>query len=301
MSQQKTGPNHGVLIKLVDNYKQMERNIVGELNFRVQHDLTMGSFREDVWKVMFEQMIPRKFSIEQSVFIIDSEGQVSNEVDLAIFDEQYTPYIFRYGRMKYIPIEAVAVVVQCKSTNVDEENLKTWTDSIDKLNTVSKSIVRMASEVVCTGFEAKLQVLESQTSSKTGRLSTQTATRPIKILCSTKSAGTKVKGLFDILIHPQGEQLRIVLPNEAKSLDWWYEQLNHYGAADKGISIKKADEALTGVKLSDYRVAVPEDCRSEVSLLSLTFQLNQLLMLINNPILFPHLAYVNLFQGAIQE
>ncbi|WP_036696971.1 DUF6602 domain-containing protein [Paenibacillus taiwanensis] len=301
MSQQKEGPDNGVLIKLVDNYKQMERNLVGELNFRVQHQLTLGSFREDVWKEMFEQMIPRKFSIEQSVFIIDSTGRVSKEVDLAIFDEQYTPYIFRYGRMKYIPIEAVAVVVQCKSTNVVEEKLEEWTDSIDKLNTVSKSIVRMASDVVCTGFEAKLEAVESQASATTGKPSTQTATRPIKILCSTTSAVTQVKGLFDILIHPKGEQLRIVLPNEAESLDWWYEQLNHYGAAHKGISIKKADEALTKVKLSDYRVAVPEDCHSEVSLLSLTFQLNQLLMLINNPILFPHLAYVGLFQGAIKE
>ncbi|MNN95966.1 hypothetical protein D3C81_2148620 [compost metagenome] len=37
-----------------------------------------------------------------------------------------------------------------------------------------------------------------------------------------------------------------------------------------------------------------EDGR-EISLLSLTFQLNQLLMLINNPLLFPHDAYVRMF------
>ena len=45
---------------------------------------------------MFKRIIPKKFVIEQSVFLIDSKGNVSNGVDLAIFDEMYTPYIFRY-------------------------------------------------------------------------------------------------------------------------------------------------------------------------------------------------------------
>lgn len=60
-------------------------------------------------------VIPKKYCIEQGVFIIDSYGKISNEVDLAVFDEMYTPYIFNYEEIKFIPIEAVAAVIQCKS------------------------------------------------------------------------------------------------------------------------------------------------------------------------------------------
>ena len=70
--------------------------------------------RDRVWKSLFEMIIPKKYCIEQSVFIIDSYGNISREVDLAVYDEMYTPYIFNYGEIKFIPIEAVAVVVQCK-------------------------------------------------------------------------------------------------------------------------------------------------------------------------------------------
>lgn len=131
----------GIITQIKDNYVQLEQSITKQLKMAAaKHHVTSGTFREDIWKSMFEQIIPKKFSIEQSVFIIDSEGGVSKEVDLAIFDEQYTPYIFRYGRIKYIPIEAVAVVIQCKSKNLSTKDLVEWSRSISKLKTSLKSI-----------------------------------------------------------------------------------------------------------------------------------------------------------------
>ncbi len=48
--------------------------------------------------------------------------------------------------------------------------------------------------------------------------------------------------------------------------------------------------------LDKYRVT-GKDSKEKFSILTLTFQLNQLLMLINNPIQFPHLAYVEMFNS----
>ena len=93
--------------KIKENYKKMEKNYVNQLFFQTTHGSTIGRYREKIWEEMFESIVPKKFVIEQSVFIIDSKGNVSNEVDLAIFDEMYTPYVFRYGEIKFIPIEAV--------------------------------------------------------------------------------------------------------------------------------------------------------------------------------------------------
>ncbi|WP_213531661.1 DUF6602 domain-containing protein [Paenibacillus cisolokensis] len=87
--------DEGILSQIKLNYIRLEESIISQLGMaNKKHHVTTGTFREDIWRSLFEQIIPRKFSIEQSVFIMDSQKRVSKEVDLAIFDEMYTPYIF---------------------------------------------------------------------------------------------------------------------------------------------------------------------------------------------------------------
>ena len=101
--------------------------------FRQHMEVRLDAIGKRFGKKCSKSIVPKKFVIEQSVFIIDSKGNVSNEVDLAIFDEMYTPYVFRYGEIKFIPIEAVVAVVECKSTSMDEKLLENWINSIEQL------------------------------------------------------------------------------------------------------------------------------------------------------------------------
>ena len=113
-----------IIPDIITNYQQLESSIVEQLYMKhALHGTTIGTEREEVWSQVFEAILPKKFVIERSVFIIDSQENVSHEVDLAIFDETYTPYIFRYGRIKFIPIEAVAAIVECKSQNIKTETI----------------------------------------------------------------------------------------------------------------------------------------------------------------------------------
>ena len=87
-----------ILLTIAKNYKDIETSIVNQLLLEVpNHYPTEGSYREAVWESLFKMVVPRKYCIEQGVFIIDAFGHKSREVDLAIFDELYTPYIFNYG------------------------------------------------------------------------------------------------------------------------------------------------------------------------------------------------------------
>ena len=147
------------------NYERMEQGIVNELYFKVPHGSTIGHYREQIWGKMFRNIVPKKFMIEQSMFIIDSYGQVSKEVDLAVFDETYTPYIFSYDNLKFLPIEAVAAVIECKSSSMDKEILRAWISSIKALRTSNKSYIRMIGKIVCGEIEPTI---------------TQTATRPLR-------------------------------------------------------------------------------------------------------------------------
>lgn len=289
MSVQKARVDHAnVMKKIIENYRTLEESIVNELNFVEKHPVTIGSFRERIWKELFEQIIPQKFAVEQSVFIIDSSGKVSSEVDLVIFDEQYTPYIFQYRNIKYIPIEAVMVVVQCKSTSLVEEGLRDWVESIECLRTSLYSVARMYSHIAYGeyGLNGKM---------------TQTSTRPLQILCHTKSSTSEgIENLFDIVIHPSGEKLNIQYSAEKNTLGYWHDELNHVKdekTNKKYSNFRRSIENndIKDMSIDNYKVMITDKPETEVTLLSLVFQLNQLLMLINNPIQFPHFKYAEMF------
>lgn len=280
--------NEKVISDIMNNYIRNEENIVNQLYFTTTHGTTIGGFREDVWREMFRQMIPGKFVIEQSVFIIDSGGAVSNEVDLAIFDETYTPYIFRYGRLKFLPIEAVAVVIECKSSSINNDHLTTWVKNIAALKTSNKSYARFA-----TGIAEGQKAMET---------ASQTATRPLRILCKLgeKEIQKELESgipMFDIRITAieKKKQLEVEYYDRYKSLKDWYLELNHANhdnLSEKNEKVECDGKILEQIFLNEYQV---EKQGEEVSLLSFNFQLNQLLMLINNPILFPHMAYAEMF------
>lgn len=345
-----------VLLEVSENYKRLETSIVNQLWMQASnHYPTIGSYRENVWESLLEGMIPKKYCIDQSVFIIDSYGNISKEVDLVVFDETYTPYIFRCGKIKFIPIEAVSVVVQCKSkirtSGKMQNELDEWVESIDKLKTSLDSVVRMATDIIdsrCQKYENNL---------------TQTSTRPIKILCALTIAGTmkdKYEDKFDILLFTDEKDvhkhLHKHIKNEEKGLVYWNKELNHFGLERyknvKGTDPNKivgwvkgaviidekeyrdkclkeqfdAGTELEDRHLADLKVSSQNDNNKDKSedkdegkdkdtdtnkdkdndkdenvIMSLTFQLNQLLMLINNPMLFPHRAYAQRFSEILKH
>lgn len=292
--------------KIERNYRDLEASLVNQLNLETpNHQYTTGTYREIVWKGLFEMMIPKKYCIEQGIFIIDSYGNMSKEVDLAVFDETYTPYIFNFGKIKFIPIEAVSVVIQCKS-KVQRESMKTdlkeWGESIDALKTSLDSVSRTISELVDNN-DIKLALDKERNGM------TQTSTRPIKILCATGISNPIKKSLadeFDIFLYIKEKHLIKDINRESIDFLQWNDLLNHSGYGryseeeeeyrklrKKDRTGMKSGESIGSRNLSDLRVT--NQAGDENIILSLTFQLNQLLMLINNPMLFPHRAYAKCF------
>ena len=261
-----------VIGDIKDNYKNLEKSIVRQLNFEVKnHHLTAGHHREVIWMDFFRQIIPMKFAIRQGVFLIDSKGEVSKEVDLAVFDEQYTPYIFNYGNIYFIPIEAVAMVIQCKSRSLNKTNVLGWLQSVTKLSAVEGGIARMVNFI-----------------SKTP--TTQKATKPITVLCCLENEFKELDSL-DLFIKALGNNdgLQVEWNKELKTLKDCFLKFN-------GLDIESTKTLFNEDNRLDKKLE--ELGVKDNTILSLIFQLNQVLMLINNPMLFPHEAYVKMFNGA---
>lgn len=174
--------------------------------------------------------------------------------------------------------------------------------SIDALKTSLDSVSRTISELVDNN-DIKLAL------DKVRNGMTQTSTRPIKILCATGISNPIKKSLadeFDIFLYIKEKHLIKDINRESIDFLQWNDLLNHSGYGryseeeeeyrklrKKDRTGMKSGESIGSRNLSDLRVT--NQAGDENIILSLTFQLNQLLMLINNPMLFPHRAYAKCF------
>lgn len=311
-----TNNKKDVFWSIHNNYNYLNKMMVEEMDIASEHSGITGNFREEMWMKLFRSIIPQKYSMAQGVMIIDSDGNVSNEVDIAVFDEQYTPYVFQYNTLKFIPIEAVALVIECKSSDLPTKKLTDWCKSINGLTTKNSGIARMV-----TGY---VSGLTNQT---------QKGTRPIKILVSNKvyksesgcdNLENSLGEHFDFIIHKQQDEetiFKLLVKNGKKSLAWWARKLNgvnekedenlkieYLSLRESGLPDKQKTDALARnypeLRFNEclYLTNTLQDLQiKDNPFLSLNLQLNQLLMLINNPMLFPHFAYAKRFNDIIER
>lgn len=47
-------------------------------------------------------------------FVVDSEGHFSEQIDIVVYDRQYSPFIFTFNDQLFIPAESVYAVFEAK-------------------------------------------------------------------------------------------------------------------------------------------------------------------------------------------
>jgi hypothetical protein len=86
------------------------------------HPSTKGDASEKVWLQLFEKYLPARYKA-QSAHIVDSRGNFSQQIDIVIFDRQYSPFIFNFMDQLIIPAESVYAVFEAKQT-MNLENIR---------------------------------------------------------------------------------------------------------------------------------------------------------------------------------
>jgi len=72
-----------------------------------------GDSSERVWLDVFNTYLPKRYSA-LSAFVVDSKGHFSQQIDVVIFDSQYSPLIFKYEGQVVLPAESVYAVFEAK-------------------------------------------------------------------------------------------------------------------------------------------------------------------------------------------
>src|SRR5262249_49600099 len=87
----------------------------------ISHPVAKGDASEGVWLNVLQSYIPQRYQVARA-FIADSQDVFSEQIDVVIFDRQYSPFIFNYEKELVVPAESVYAVFEAKQ-NLNADNI----------------------------------------------------------------------------------------------------------------------------------------------------------------------------------
>lgn len=79
------------------------------------HPGTKGDASEQVWLELLDTYLPKRYQVTNA-HVVDCHGQFSEQIDIVVFDRQYSPFIFRYEGQVIVPAESVYAVFEAKQS-----------------------------------------------------------------------------------------------------------------------------------------------------------------------------------------
>lgn len=104
-------------IDLAEVFRRVQHEMLAQLAVGrlFEHASSAGTATEHHWIDLFERYLPKRYRAT-SAFVIDSAGRRSRQVDIAIFDNLYSPLLFPHSSGVHIPAESVYAVFEVKPT-----------------------------------------------------------------------------------------------------------------------------------------------------------------------------------------
>lgn len=79
------------------------------------HPVAKGDASEKIWLELLNEYLPKRYEAV-TAHVVDSKGNFSQQMDVVVFDRQYSPFIFKYADQKIIPAESVYAVFEAKQS-----------------------------------------------------------------------------------------------------------------------------------------------------------------------------------------
>ena len=79
------------------------------------HPVLKGDASETVWLELLTTYLPKRYQAARAV-VVDSEGAFSDQIDVVIFDRQYSPFVFYQDGLAVVPAESVYAVFEAKQS-----------------------------------------------------------------------------------------------------------------------------------------------------------------------------------------
>src|SRR5580704_8400319 len=104
-------------INLTEVFHRVQQEMLAQLAVGrlFEHASSAGAATEHHWLELFDRYLPKRYRATPA-FVIDSLGARSRQIDIAIFDNLYSPLLFPHPSGFHIPAESVYAVFEVKPT-----------------------------------------------------------------------------------------------------------------------------------------------------------------------------------------
>jgi hypothetical protein len=102
--------------RLTEILDGLQARLEGELRgnrVAVAHPGARGEAAEEDWLRVLKAHLPHRYQADRA-FVIDSQGACSEQIDVVIYDRQYSPLLFNQANQRYVPAESVYGVLEVK-------------------------------------------------------------------------------------------------------------------------------------------------------------------------------------------
>lgn len=124
--------------------KQLLTSLHDDIEHRLQisrqsfgHPGTKGDASEKVWLELLQTYLPQRYQAE-TAHVVDSNGEFSEQIDVVVFDRQYSPFIFHFEGKSVVPAESVYAVFEAKQT-INAEHIAYAQDKIASVRCLNRT------------------------------------------------------------------------------------------------------------------------------------------------------------------
>jgi hypothetical protein len=103
-------------INIGELFQGLQNQMVAQLNTNrefIEHPGSKGDALENAWIEWLRKYLPNRYSVDKAI-VIDHTGDTSHQMDIVIYDNWFTPFIFSQNGFHYIPAEGVYAVFEVK-------------------------------------------------------------------------------------------------------------------------------------------------------------------------------------------
>ncbi|WHH59784.1 DUF6602 domain-containing protein [Petroclostridium sp. X23] len=103
-------------IQLKELFYDLQTQMIAKLSTNrrsIAHPGAKGDASELNWIQWLKDYLPKRYCVDKA-FIIDCDNNISDQIDVVIYDQQYTPFAFKQDSVIYIPAESVYAIFEVK-------------------------------------------------------------------------------------------------------------------------------------------------------------------------------------------
>ena len=133
------------MIDLKELFGSLQQEMLVSLQMNrdyISHTGSMGDASEERWMNFLRTYLPDRYKVDKAI-VIDALGNVSDQIDVVIYDNLYTPFIFNKDGFKYVPAESVYAVFEVKQDL--SENIEYAARKVESVRRLQRTSIDMVS------------------------------------------------------------------------------------------------------------------------------------------------------------